>query len=84
MNFSGRDVVFAISVIGNVLVFDANITSGPATASNSAYTFSLIPLFLEQLLLSFLHPLLLPSNLQLELFLKKFHQPPLLIFFFRN
>ena len=39
MNFSGRDVVFAISVIGNVLVFDANITSGPATASNSAYTF---------------------------------------------
>ena len=39
INFSGRDVVFAISVIGNVLVFDANITSGPATASNSAYTF---------------------------------------------
>ena len=39
MNFSGRDVVFAISVIGNVLVFDANMTSGPATSSNSAYTF---------------------------------------------
>ena len=36
INFSGRDVVFAISVIGNVLVFDAKITSGPAALSNSA------------------------------------------------
>ncbi len=36
MNLSGRDVVFAISVIGRVLVFDANITSLPATASSSA------------------------------------------------
>ncbi len=39
MNFSGRDVVFAISVIGNVLVFDANITFDAATLSSSAYTF---------------------------------------------
>ena len=39
MNFSGRDVVFAISVIGNVLVFDAKTTSGAAALSNSAYTF---------------------------------------------
>ena len=35
---SGLDVVFAISVIGNVLVFDANITSGAAALSSSAYT----------------------------------------------
>ena len=33
--------MFAISEIGNVLVFDAKITWSPATLSNSAYTFFL-------------------------------------------
>jgi len=35
MNFSGLLIVFAISVIGKVLVFEANTTFSSATLSNS-------------------------------------------------
>ena len=41
INFFGLEIVFAISVMGNVLVLDAKITCSPAALSNSAYTFFL-------------------------------------------